>query len=266
MNYAAEYGHFETLEEHPSIRSKIDTVKIGMTASNSCYSMPVSVVEAISAMPEREKLSILQSICSHPNGHTLLDHGCDTILSKELLSKACSLDGFTPLMIAVKFQRKKCVEHLLKESFCSQPMLEIASTDLKRTVLHICAEYPDESITEMLLKTADRYGLDIEPSDIFGNTPLHIYAKRNNENTPMCKKFISHLNKKAQLLERIPGYLEKRNNDGFTPFHLATENEHNEMVKHMLDRVSKFKPESSLIEYCDQQLRTSLHIAALNGI
>ena len=264
MDYAAEYGHLERLEEYPPIRARIETVKIGMTALNSCYAVRDPVVKAISTMEEKDKLSILQNICSHPKGHTLFDHNCDTILSENLLSQACSPDGFTPLMIAVKFQQEKCVKHLLSKKFCSRPILEIISTDFKRTVLHICAEHPNESITKMLLQAADEYGIKLESPDIFGNTLLHICAGKNDGNTDMCKRLFDLYKKKGKCPKNIFDSLTKRNNAGSTPFHLATENGHNEMVEYMLGEVSQF--EISLIEYCDQQLRTSLHIAAFNGI
>ena len=56
--------------------------------------------------------------------------------------------------------------------------------------------------------------------------------------------------------------LKIRNNNGLTAFHVATENGYYQIVERMLKAVSTQK---KLIEECDQQLRTSLHIAALKG-
>lgn len=161
-------------------------------------------------------------------------------------------------MIAVKYGREKCVEALIKKKPPDYNICENRSTDFKRTVLHICAEYPNKSITNMLLDPSIANKRDLTSSDIYGNTPLHICAEKNYVNTYMCIKLLTMLISNKEL-----DCLQRRNNNYLTAFHLATENEHNEMVEEILKTVSESK--LSLIEYPDLQLRTSLHIAASKG-
>lgn len=191
------------------------------------------------------------------------------------MSKQDSQDGFTPLMIAVKYQREECVKLLLNAiDSRNDTIFKMSSFDFERTVLHICAEYSDESITDdpskevksitdHLLEKAKLCKTDLAPVDVMRNTPLHICAQKHN--LYMCNKLLSipeNYSKTESYSIPIPRLLKIRNNDGLTAFHVATEHGHYKIVERMIQAVSEPK---MLIEECDQQLRTSLHIAALKG-
>ena len=222
---------------------------------------------------------IFQLACRHPDGYKLLINPktskIDGIFPKILLLQPMSEGEFTPFMIAVKYQHTECVRFLLDMIDADDnEILTKSSVTFERTVFHICAEFANTKITDYLLKKAELCGTNLALPDIMGKIPLHICAEKNN--LYMCEKLLAmarnskqtrvaevfHYNDKSTDSNELPEMLTIRNNNGLTAFHLATEKKHFDMVKRMIESVSNPK---LLIENRDQQLRTSLHIAALKG-
>lgn len=215
---------------------------------------------------------ILQIACRQPHGHELFkDSNFSQKFNKNEMSQPISDDGFTPLMIAVKHRRRQFVKILLQDRFCDKITLEKLSSDFERTVLHICAEFPDDSITGILIEKGRSWGINLAPTDVIGDTPLHICAQKNN--LDMCSKLLStyqntpgsESNSKHPSNHKLTSpiqMLTMLNNNGLTAFHVAIDNGYNKIVEEMIHAVPDPK---ILIEERDEQLNTSLHKAALKG-
>lgn len=134
------------------------------------------------------------------------------------------------------------------------------SLDFQRTVLHLCAEFANDSITDLLLTKGIPSRVGLSPIDALGNTPLHICAQKNNIH--MWKELLRATESSSNGSTAISEMLETRNNNGFTAFHDAIENTNSRIVKLMMEKV---RYRYVLIEDTNEQLRTSLHIAAWNG-
>jgi ankyrin repeat protein len=268
---AAEYGHLDIIDQYLENPSDLRIRSLIYGAVRHHKS------EMLSHIVSRENMNsyILQIACRQSHGHNLLtDQKISRFFTKDIMSKQISEDGFTPLMIAVKYRRKECVEELLKDKYCDRTILERISFDFERTVLHICAEFSNESITDALLNKAKSCALNLAPVDVMGNTPLHICAQKNN--LYMCDKLLpihenfsdlgsnskSDSKRKTTNSIQIPEMLKIRNNNGLTALHEATQKGYDKIVERMIEAVTDPK---ILIEECDEQLNTSLHMAALKG-
>ncbi|UJR12513.1 hypothetical protein I4U23_016688 [Adineta vaga] len=212
---------------------------------------------------------ILQLICQESNGEKLLDvDKISNLLTIQTMGKSVSKDGYTPLMIAIKYRRKGCVESFLNEKYCNKEIMKESRTNFDRGVLHICAEYPNQDITDTILKKAKSYGLNLAPMDKKGDTPLHICAQNNN--IYMCERLLStqenntksNVSKNTTDVKTISSMLQVRNYDGLTAFHQAVMNENYEIVELMIKAAINPK---ELIDDHDDKLQTSLHKAALKG-
>lgn len=306
FEFAAEYGHLDIIKEYFRTPSSTEDPNYNIyTLIHGAIRQRDSKLlhEYFSIEDENVKRYILQLACCYPNGYKLLEEltkqNISNIFIDNILLGQNRKDGFTPLMIAVKYRQETCVK-LLLDTIVPREKIGIlfnkSSHDFERTVLHICAQLPDDSlindpsdemksitdspskvvksIIDSLLEKAKSCKIDLAPVDVMRFTPLHICAKQHN--LYMCDKLlpISHKcsetelnsksisNHKANNSILIPKLLTIRNNDGLTAFHIATENGHYKIIKRMIEAVSNPK---ILIEDCDQQLRTSLHIAALKG-
>ena len=176
-------------------------------------------------------------------------------------------DGFTPLMIAVKYKRVKYVELLVKSPLCNREVFKKRSLCFKRTVLHICADIKDENITNLLLNKAQYIDLNVKSIDVMVNTPLHVCGKVNNIH--MCKGLLS-LGKNYPNLIFDPRtkktQLEMKNNDGLTPLHEATRKKRDKIVKSILKCGGGSENlKQQLTMPTAKNLRTSLHLAAFKG-
>ncbi|CAF4910576.1 unnamed protein product, partial [Rotaria sp. Silwood1] len=210
--------------------------------------------------------------CRQPCGHKLLSDEDITsfLINKDTMSHQYKNDGFTPLMTAVKYRRIECVKALIASPFCDKTVFEKRSLELRRTVFHICAETKVNGITDLLLNAAEKHQYsNLLLSDIMGDTPLHICARVNNIDMangllpPVLQYFSKSVSSsKTNSSEALQTALAKKNNNGLTAFHEAVEYGREEIVKRMLELSDDPK---KLIHEIDQQLRTSLHMAALRG-
>lgn len=201
---------------------------------------------------------MLDLVCRQPNGHEMLtDPNLSTVFTKEIISQRISEEGFTPLMIAVKYRSSQCVMLLLDNKYCDANVLRQSSNDFERTVLHICAEFPDEQITDALMNKAKALEIDLGPIDAMGNTPLHICAQKNN--FQMCDKLLPIHESDSKNIDKM---LCIKNNNGLTALHEAIQNEYEAIIDRIIQSMSD--PEA-LVDQCDAELRTPLHMAALKG-
>jgi ankyrin repeat protein len=133
-------------------------------------------------------------------------------------------------------------------------------------VLHICAEVKDVEITDILfetLKNSNRKRDLLISQDVMGNTPLHICAQKGNEY--MCQKLI-------ELYKTLPRSIPGRtpiwlaiNYNNLTAFQEAVKNDQLKVVQQMLILIPESPSRKYMIDAIDDQLCTSLHIAASNG-
>ncbi|CAF4585618.1 unnamed protein product, partial [Rotaria sp. Silwood1] len=275
LEMAVEYGHTDVVIEY-----------LGRTDSPANPSLGLRVlIEAIRRRQEdivsylvpRTKLDsyLLHMVCRQTHGHELISNN---IISHELITKntmnEINTDGYTALMIAVKYGQVECVDKLINHQYCDKDVLEKRSLDFNRTVLHICAEFKSYHITDLLLQKAKKIALDLAPVDVMGNTPLHVCVQKDNQY--MSDRLLSDRDmvvtvssipqgtssRKTENEDKISKMLKIKNNNGLTAFHEAIESGHNEIVLQMLKKVID---RVQLIEEPDQQLRTSLHMAAFKG-
>ncbi|CAF1049841.1 unnamed protein product [Adineta ricciae] len=254
---AAEHGHLDTIQEYFDKRS--DSIAHSDHGIRSLIHAAVRQHNSdilAKLVPTKDMSSYMINLaCRQPQGYKMLtDPKLSGFFDKKLMLSEVSSDGFTPLMMAVKYRRKECVQILLDDKYCDKTILEKTSIDFERTILHICAEHFDETIATSVLEKAQLYGLDPTPVDVMGNTVLHIYAQKNNLN--MCNKLLTM--NPANIMKM----LQIRNNSGYTAFHDAIMNGNSEIVELMIEIVPDAK---MLIEERDDQLQTSLHMTASNG-
>lgn len=205
---------------------------------------------------------ILHAACRERHGHNSIS--ALPITNNDL--KKQDLDGFTPLMVAVKHRRYECVKTLIDTGEFDEEIIDIQDLNLKRTVLHICAEIKHEKITNILfdaIKDLNNIRNMLVQKDTMGDTPLHICAQEDNDH--MCQKLL-------ELYKTLP-----RSNPGRTPiwnlknynklipFQEAVRNNQLKTVKTMLDGIPNSKSRKDMIDATDDNLCTNLHIAALKG-
>lgn len=281
IDVAAEYGHIDALlkyfDDEKNSLPKHSNHTIRAFIDLAVRHRDITLLpEDFQTQNERNISYIIRLACRHPNGHELLDDlNLSGKISETLLSKQRPADRFTPLMIAVKYQNVECVQYFLRVSHPrTDQILRETSLDFQRTVFHICAEIPNKKITDLLLEQVKPCKIDLTLKDVMGNTPLHICVEK--ENQYMCDKLLqiatnsmhsgstarSNSVRSTNNSSKLPQMLTVRNNNGLTSFHLATEKGSYDIVRKMTEIVSN--PES-LIENRDEQLRTSLHIAAFQG-
>jgi len=181
-------------------------------------------------------------------------------------------NGYIPLMLAVKHRQVESVKELLKSEYCTKEVMEMSTDDgTKRTVLHICAEANEDSITDALLeKCSNLYKNNNElliKSDVTKNTPFHTCAQKNNVH--MCKKLIEYYKPKNNSNATTEASKESTmwtmtNHNKMTALHEAIQNGYSEIVKTMRESMDAgdFKRMAHII---DEELRTCLHLAAAKG-
>ena len=265
LDLAAEYGHLHIVKEYfedPLMQIDSNHPVNALILAAAYYHTDSDQIKSVRVT--KQALYKFYWCCHQADRHDLIpDDMIPSILNDQSMRPCTYKDGFTPLMIAVKYQRVKCVEKLLKSSLCNRKVFEKFSHYFKRNVLHICAESKNNIITDLLLDKVQSINFNVTQVDIMGNTPLHTCVQVNN--IYMSHRLISLSQNDPKLImdpktDRIQ--LKIRNNDKLTPFHEATKYERLEIVEQMLKSVNDPR---KLIMEPDQELRTSLHIAALKG-
>lgn len=208
----------------------------------------------------------LHYACRQFYGHKSID----SILTEKRI-KAHDTNGYTPLMVAIKHRQLKAVEALLKSKHFKNNVLEqLTEYDTKRTVLHICAEVNENDITNCLLSACFKFYPNNElfiKTDSMRNTPLHTCAQRGN--SYMCEKLLERFekSKNTQRTTQKSGELTMwtmTNHNERTALHEAIQNGHSDVVKTMHKWIDSTDFEK-MTDICDEELRTTLHMAAAQG-
>ncbi|CAF1291476.1 unnamed protein product [Rotaria sordida] len=275
LEMAVEYGHTDIVIRYLSQENPRANPRLGLQVLiEAIRQRHENIISSFVLRPNIDSY-LLHSVCRQTHGHELISN---EKISHQLITKSTmteiNTDGFTALMVAVKYGQVECVKKLLNHQYCDKDVLEMRSVDSDRTVLHICAEVKSNQITDLLLPKAKQFALDLMPVDVMGNTPLHICVQKDNQHMidPLLSDSSISLtvssitqdksNRRTENLGGIPKMLKIKNNNGLTAFHEAIENGHYEIVHKILMKVNY---SVQLIEERDQQLRTGLHIAALKG-
>ena len=275
---AVEYGHYESTKHYfkpPDGDHKV-TGGDAVVIETAVRYLDVRFIHFLASSKSEQMLNyIIHVACREPRGHELLtDSRLQSIFKRPEILKPITKDDLTPLMVAVKHRQVECVRHLLDDPFFDPIVFKSVSLDFQRTVLHLCAEFPNDKITDLLRAKGISNRVNLSPIDALGNTPLHICAQKKN--THMCKELLrvtesslknstkTSFDSRYQAFgsNTMPTMLKIRNNNGVTAFHEAIENGNSKIVEVIMEMSSD---RHVLIEDTNEQLRTSLHIAAWKG-
>jgi len=238
----------------------------------------------------------LLSACRHVHGDKIL---LPLINSKSIMHQDTQ-DGFSPLMVAVKHRQLEPVKALLNHENLTSEAFELSSPRSLRTVLHICAEVNQNEIAEELIKYRYMSSSLVTAADVMGNTALHICAQVGNVYMSQLLLYymsgsispvvpISYTSTRRTMInldsngrvppkwsvttatntilqeapvnEHVHEMLSIENKSKLTPIHVAINYAKLDAIKIMLS----FADPSMIINQCDDQHRTYLHMAAEKG-
>lgn len=186
--------------------------------------------------------------CRQTHGSKTISH----LINPDSLMYVDEQTGLSSLMIAVQYRQLECIKQLLHNKYFTQEAFDLASNVSFCTALHICAKIQDKQITQLLLNSHFMSNTLASTNDISGDTALHICARVGNVYM-------------TQLLFRFTvsyssSLLTKKNKEKLTPFHVAAQAGHLDVINEML-----MYADSSAINMSDDQQRTALHMAAEKG-
>nr|XP_047128806.1 transient receptor potential cation channel subfamily A member 1-like isoform X2 [Hydra vulgaris]XP_047128807.1 transient receptor potential cation channel subfamily A member 1-like isoform X2 [Hydra vulgaris] len=163
----------------------------------------------------------------------------DFLMTKGVYVDCCDKDNETPLLMAVRKNNVESVKLLLKYH------ADINVKDANdKTCLFIAAEENSREAFEILSK----YDISnlLEEFDKHEMTPLHIAAKKGNENI-------------VQSLLSLGARIDAKSHENLTPLHLAARSGHSRIVQILLSNVL------SIVNDLDDFSNTPLHLAAIEG-
>lgn len=300
IDIAAEYGHPDIfkylfdMEELETVEPKRDVSSLINAAVSRRENEVLTFLKSQKAYIEHRHLNTLHFACRQLHGHNMVSNLINDISIMYQDRKY----GFSPLMVAVQHRRVQCVHQILSHKACTQKVIQLVSPITLRSVFHVCAEVNNNEITDRLCKTEYLSSLVIFAADNMGDTPLHICAKFGNAH--MSKLLLAYINKQLpskvvvpqqslyrtatsldltnRFHSKVPNektnnvyqhratdenvlrILKKKNKDRYTPLHLAIYNGNQGVAEEILNHC-----DSSVINECDDQKRTSLHLAAGKG-
>jgi ankyrin repeat protein len=302
IDIAAEYGNLDILKHLFDIQEfkKFDGKQGTVALINAAVCHRES--EVLSFLKKQHKhmlhrhLNTLHFACRQLHGHKMV---LDLIDERSIMYQD-KQTGSSPLMVAVQHRQAECVKQLLSHEACTQEVIQLVSSVTLRTVFHICAEVNQEEITKQLCQPCHLSSLVVLAADILGDTPLHICAKVDN--ALMSKLLLDYMknkspsreitasststkyrsmtnldangrvpskpvinnahttNQQTSPVEHIHTTLLKKNKNKYTPLHVAIYNGNLDVIQEIL-QYSNLR----VINACDDQMRTSLHMAAEKG-
>lgn len=247
-----------------------------------------------------EAISLDQSVlffaCQHLHGHKTISH----LINPKSIMYRDKQTGLSPLMIAVQHRQLQSVKDLLNNIYFTKEAFELVSNASLRTVLHICAKVQYKEITTALFESRFMSNTLTLAVDALGDTPLHVCAQVGNVSmAQLLLRYVTDHNLFMTTLSNSPRYLTmtnrdsnrrflpeaslnktntvttddrtkasrqshlmlvKRNKGKLTPLHVAIQAGYLDVVNEMLRYADR-----SLLNVCDDQQRTSLHMAAAKG-
>jgi ankyrin len=278
IDIAAEYGNLDVLkhlfdiDEFRQLDEKKGTAALINAAICHRESEVLSFLKRQHEHVFSHHLNTLHLACRQLHGHKMVSH----LINKDSIMYQDKQTGNSPLMVAVQHHQIECVKELLSHKAYTQEAIQLVSPVTLRTVFHICAEVNEERITRELCQPRYLSSLLVLAADISGDTPLHICAKVGN--VYMSKLLLDYINNISSSVETIShsttyrsmtnldatGHvytiLNKKNKNKHTPLHVAIYNENLNIIHEILNY-----SDPSVINACDDQKRTSLHMAAEKG-
>lgn len=228
-------------------------------------------LEDIAALsPENKVVSLLKQQYEQAmnHDHSRLYFACRQLHSSKTVSHLINphsimyLDkqtGLSPLMVAVQHRQLECIKELLNNKYFIQEAFNLVSNISLGTVLHICAKVHHKEITKILFNSRFMSNTLAITADVLGNTSLHICAQVGNVYmTQLLLDYITGHNLSTQSI--VTSSLIKKNKDKLTPLYVAIQAGHLDVVNNILKYA-----DASVINMCDDQQRTGLHIAAAKG-
>lgn len=196
--------------------------------------------------------------------------------------------GLSPLMIAVQHRQLRCITELLNNKYFTQEAFDLVSSVSFCTVLHICAKIHHKEIAKVLFNSRFMSNTLAIAANVLGDTPLHTCAQvgnvymtqlllgcftghnlsmitSNDFKLPRPLKMINHntarqMQLEPSVIQHAHGLLIKQNKEKLTPLHVAIQAGHLNVINEMLKYA-----DASVVNMCDDQQRTSLHMAAAKG-
>jgi ankyrin repeat protein len=303
IDTAAEYGnldiikHLFEIEQFRMINGKDEKKGITVLINAAVCHRESEVLSFLKRQHEHllhRRLNTLHFACRQLHGHKMVSH----LINKGSIMYQDKQTGCSPLMVAIQHHQIECVKELLSHKDCTQEAIDLVSSVNLRTVFHICAEVNEKGITKVLCQSRYMTNLMVLGADISGDTPLHICAKVGNvymtkilihyiKNISTLKEIISptptsrnmkNLDANSQVTSKLSSdkktttnkqifasghvyaMLNKRNKNNHTPLHVAIYNGNLNVIKEILNH-----SHPSVVNACDDQKRTSLHMAAEKG-
>merc|ERR1719510_793004 len=202
---------------------------------------------------EEKNLEVLEWLLSKTDDHAPLTEGPEG-------------KGYTPLHIASKLGHSKIVSKIFEKSTSLINKNPPDQTNEKNTLLHLASGLGLDSkaslesegsyveVVKTLLEKIDVPTDDIRDTLVNGDqeTPLHLAAKMGSK--AVCVELIKWKDHdKLQVLD-----LEHKNKDGNTPLHLASENNHIEVVKFLMENGARVESRNKVNDL-------AVHKAATKG-
>ncbi|CAF1136805.1 unnamed protein product [Adineta steineri] len=228
--------------------------------------------EAINYDPSRLSLA-----CRQLHGLKTISH----LINPHSIMYCDKQTGLSPLMVAVQYRQLKCVNELLNNKYFTQEAFELVGDVSFCTVLHVCTKVYHKEITKALFNSRFMSNTLATTADVLGNTPLHTCAQVGNvymtqvllgyitghNSSSYSPKFFKMSNHNADkrmqpesTIRHAHVLLTKKNKEKLTPLHVATQAGQLDVINEMLRYAN-----ASMINMCDDQQRTSLHMAAAKG-
>ncbi|CAF1527151.1 unnamed protein product [Adineta ricciae] len=189
--------------------------------------------------------------------------------------------GYTPLLTAVFYNAKTCVEELIKSinDKSQSPFLAVGAME-QDNILHICAKRQvSEALFESVIKilSAESKEKLLRAKDNDGNLPLHLAVKRNTDKESyICKILIDEIKQIKSLddsksngggISQLLDMLCIKNRRGKTAAHEASEQGHEHILKIMWNALSLDEQKDrkrGLFITDDHNRLTCLHMAAIS--
>ena len=161
-----------------------------------------------------------------------------------------TLNGATPIMAAL------CHGHLKSAKILVENGADMHIKDKNdQSIIHLAASINMHKVIEKILKGKEiendpNKKPKLDDNDQFENTPLHLACSKGNQES-------------VKVLIALGAAIENKNEDEMTPFLLAAENGHADVVEWLLD---KFETNKHLLNDTDEGENSALHLAASRNL
>lgn len=301
IDIAMEYNDLEVIEQFFDLRhirdaeDRAEVITLEKLDAHSSESNTLPLLKEQYKELVHHDPSALYSACRQLHGHKIVSH----LINPNSIMYRDKHTGLTPLMVAVQHRQLQTVKELLNSKNFTQEAFELATNVSFRTVLHICTKVHNKEITKALFDSHYMSNTLLVAADMLGDTPLHSCAQVGNlymaqrllsyiidNNSPVRifsdspmplttinydanrrvspEPFVVKVNKGASHYGSANRYthtmLIKRNKGKLTPLHVAIQAGNLDIINEMLKYA-----DPSVINMCDDQQSTSLHMAAAKG-